>query len=279
MADEICPKCKMPLLPGCDGQGWIEIDDSTSQLCRNFRGILTSQHLGPELWNVQQVLTSPLFQMETGKPPTVDLTGKNLFLRCPWPNLLPHLKWTLGCKGIKFRFVIITDQQIKNVYVGNEQYKARSVAQRDEVQTFNSLADLVADYDLVIIKLGYIGHSNRAAAGALKETLLIRAALNKPVWLIEDPRHTWLHSNDADVADYVEHRFKEVPIKPADPGEDYKDPEESLDMETTDFEPSAEPEPEEEAHQEEIDEEPDNDEVWHPTGGSKSKGKKWGRRS
>jgi hypothetical protein len=256
------------------------VDEYTKGFCKNFRAILIQKHLGPELASVDAIASSPLFQVERGKVATVDLTNKNLFLRCPWPNLLPHLKLVLGCKWSCLRYVIITDQQIKNVYVGNEQYKNRAFAERDSRPILNSLSDLVADYDLVIIKLGYIGHQNRAAAGALKETLLIRAAQNKPVWLVEDPRHTWLYSHDADVADYIEHRFKVVPIEPANPGDGYEDPEENLGMETTDYEPreaSPEPEPEEEASQDESDEEPVDDDICLPKGGKKSYGKKWGR--
>ena len=187
--------------------------------------------------------------MESGQIPTVDLTNKNLYLQCPWPNLLPHLQWTLGCKGILFPYTIITDQQIKNVYVGNEQYWHRPANHRDEVPIFNSVADLVgAEYHLVIIKLGYMGHPNRAAPGALKETLLVREDMNKPVWLVEDPRQPWSHSRDADVAYYVEQRFKKVPLEPADPGEGYDNYEESLGMEVEAYEPTIEPE--EEARQE-----------------------------
>jgi len=257
----ICPKCGHPTRPGCNGHGYVEVDELTNTLCPNFRAILISRRLGPELWNVRHAPSSPLFQMETGKEPTVDLTGKNLFLRCPWPNLLPHLKYALGCKVLgnsttpPLRFTIITDQQIKNVYVGNERYNQRSFREREDRPTLNSLTDLVTDYDLVIIKLGYIGHQNKAAAGALKETLLIRAAMNKPVWLVEDPRHPWNYSHDPDVGDYISTRFKDVPITPADPGEDYVDPEDNLGMETTDFESSVASEPEEESRQEEHHEE------------------------
>jgi len=227
MADErpICPKCNAPMVPGCDGQGYIlvnrEVDDGFNpehvQQCPNLYARQLKDHLGNELAQVQHVTASPLYD------PTreVDRTASNILISdCPWRNLLPHLKWALGMKGLLFFFRIITDERLKNVWVGNEQYKSLSAEARDVVPTFNSLADLLGpDQDLVIIKLGYFGQHNRAAAGLLKEALLIRESLHKATWLVLDPNRPWTHSYNPDVAEYVGSNFKGLKIEAsADPG-------------------------------------------------------------
>jgi hypothetical protein len=110
----------------------------------------------------------------------------------------------------------LTDERIKNVFVGNESYKARSKSRRDEMTTFNSLSDLVgADYDFVIIQLGHLGYKNIAAAGALKEALMIRRTSQKPTWLIEEPDRPFsyeCHSWSEDLQAYVDQHFEVVDL-------------------------------------------------------------------
>lgn len=216
MADErICPKCGMPPVPGCDGRGHIPVDDMTMKLCRNLYAKALRQHLGKDLSRVQHVPSSPLLKRASDGTFVVDRTKDNLHIKgCTWSRLLPHLKLALGCKGLNFHFKILTDQQIKNVFVGNEHRQFRKPGQ----EFYNSLGDLVGEFDLVIIKLGYIGHKNVAAPGALKETLLIREASSLPTWVVEDPYRPWTHSCDPDVEYYIQDRFDVVTIKGADPG-------------------------------------------------------------
>jgi len=222
----ICPKCNAPMVEGCDGQGYIlvhrEVDEGFNpehvQQCPNLYARQLADHLGKELALVQHVTSSPLLELEDGR----DLTGSNLLIeKCPWRNLLPHLKWVLGNKGLLFFFRIVTDEGLKDVWVGNKAYKAMSSEAREVVPTFNSLSDLLgADIDLVIIKVGYLGQLNRAAPGLLKEALLIRESLHKPTWLVLDPNRPWTFSYNPDVGEYVKQNFKAVRVPPADPGID-----------------------------------------------------------
>jgi len=257
MAESKCPRCGLPRLPGCDGNGSVPVDEFTDRPCRNMLSILLREKLGPEISSSTHVTSSPLFQMTKGEPPSVDRTGDNLFLDCPWPNLLPHLKWVLGCKGLKFNFKIITDQQIKNVYVGNEQYRNQPLASREVREVFNSLSDFVEDYDLIILRLGFIGYPNRAAAGALLETLMIREAMQAAVWVIHEEDRPWLHSRSEEVEEYLRTHFESVDVEPVDPGRRYvgERSDDDLGLSVTDVEP------EEEFSQEEPDPyEPEPDE-------------------
>lgn len=214
MADTpvLCPKCGMVPLEGCDGiSGHLPAADGVSmRMCRNLFAKSMRMHLGKELSDVQHVSTSPLLERGTDGEILVDRTTDDLWIMgCTWIGIRPHLKLALFLKGLAFSFRIITDQQIKNVFVGNEHRQFRVAGQ----SFCNSLGDLVSDIDLVIVKLGYIGYKNKAASGALKETLLIREALSLPTWVIEDPSRPWTHSRDLDVESYLEGRFEVLPIE------------------------------------------------------------------
>jgi hypothetical protein len=219
---EICPRCQVPMVPECKGRGFIPVGGDTVKQCPNLYARQLKQHLGLEVSRVQHVTSSPFLKLgKPSEPPEVDLTDKNLFIKgCPWKNFLPHLKWVLGCKGLLFFFRVVTDERLKNIYVGNEDFRSRPKSTRNDVQTYNSMADIIGDdYHLVIIKLGYLGYKNVAAPGVLKEALSIREALHKPTWLLEDPSHSWNHSYDPDVGHYVDVHFQEIDIEAsADPG-------------------------------------------------------------
>ena len=242
MSDDppICPKCDKTPIPGCrqgfipreedrcplhggnptdeiceqcHGTGWLLED---MRMCPRFFSKQINKHLGPELSKVVGVEDGPLYDRKAG----VDLTGKNLLIKgCPWRNLLPHLKWALACKGLQFFHRVYDDERIKNVFVGAEDFRARPVSTRQRIPTFNSVDDLMStSFDLVIIKLGYLGYKNQAAAGALKEALLFREKHGKPTWLVVDPVRDWEHSRDADVVFYIDDNFNEIHIEPtADP--------------------------------------------------------------
>jgi hypothetical protein len=222
-------------IEGCDGRGHIPVGDSglEMRLCRNLFAKALRQHLGSEISNVQHVKVSPLLQRKPGGGIEVDHTKDNLLIQGTWPSLLPHIKLALASKGLSFSFRIVTDQQIKTVYVGDEHRSVRS----SDKEACNSVADLLGvDYDLVIVKLGYLGHKNKAAPGALKEALLVRKDLNLPTWVVEDPQFPWTHSRNIDVEQFIDEHYEivlidgtstEITPEPDDMGTD-PDPDEGV---------------------------------------------------
>lgn len=210
-----CPICHEPVLAECGGQGHTRTDELTVRPCNRIIARQIRAHLGTEISSVRFV-RSPLFVENDKGEVVTDLTTQNLWIKTKWPGFLPHLKWTLGRKGNMFLFRIVTDLRIKSVFCGDEQYKSRPASMREDTQVYNNLEDLIGkDVDLAIIKLGYLGYKNKAAAGALKEALLLRDACLKPTWIIEDERaeHAWIHSRSPEVEDYVS-RFDEITIDP-----------------------------------------------------------------
>lgn len=204
----------------CGGTGKIVIDEFTHRMCTCLYVRKMRAHLGPDLITAKPVFDGPLFQQvydpEQGNLPTVDLTPKNLFIKSWWNDLRGHLKWAFFCKGPLYYFHIVTDERIRNVFVGNEQYTTKSRKTRDDVQSNNSLHDLIGEtYDLVVIRLGFLGYKNVAMAGALLEALRIREAMVKPTWIIEEPNSVFgpgHFSFSEELAEYITHRYEVVDL-------------------------------------------------------------------
>lgn len=206
MPSDLCPKCGLPPIEGCRGTGVFVVNETTVRPCQNLYVKRLKEHLGAEIGSGKHVRGSPLLQLNPeGGSPLVDLTTQNLIIQATWRALKPHLKWTLSFKGLMFRFLVITDERIKGVFLGAEAYAAKSKDVRNDAPSFNSLSDLLGDgVDLAIIRVGFLGYKNRAAAGALKEILLHRESLPRPTWVIVDPERPWVHSHDLDLQEYLD---------------------------------------------------------------------------
>lgn len=207
-----CPKCNYT------GFHIIDLDDTRVVQCICSYAKTLKAYLGPEIASAENIRQSVLYQLDgKGKPPKVDRTKDSLFIKSYWSDLLPHLKWTLAGKGPMFRFRIVTDEKLKSVYVGNESYKYRAKDVRDEIETFNSIGDLIGpDIDLVILRLGFLGYKNVAMPGVLKEALMLRESATKPTWLVETPDKPFTYgyfSYNEDVAEYIGKLFDVVTIK------------------------------------------------------------------
>lgn len=203
----------------CGGTGKLVVDETTHRMCICLYNRKMRVHLGPELMSARPVFDSPLYQQvfdtEQGNLPTVDLTEKNLFLKSKWNDLLGHLTWAFYCKGPNWYFQIVTDERIRTVYVGNEHYVAKRRSRRDEVESNNSLHDLIGGeaFNLVIIRLGFLGYKNVAMAGALLEALRIREVQLKPTWIVEEPNSVFApghFSYSEELADYIHRRFEMI---------------------------------------------------------------------
>jgi hypothetical protein len=203
----------------CNYTGYLHVEDDDTRvaqcLCAYAKKL--KAYLGPEISAAPTITRSPLYALGArGEPPAIDRMGDNLFIKSYWTDLLPHLKWALACRGPMYRYRIVTDEKIRTVFVGNDSYRQRSKADRDEVVTFNGLGDLVGpDLDLVIIRLGFLGYKNISMPGALKEALMIRESAAKPTWLVEVPSSPYgpgHFSYNEDVGGYIERLFEVVDL-------------------------------------------------------------------
>lgn len=205
------PECQY-----CNGTGSISVNELTERFCEcaYLRALMT--HLGPEISHAPMLQDSPFFvDGENRKdPPLVDKTVRNLMIFGYWYDIIPHLKWCLVAKGLKFYTKIVTDEKLKNVWLGNEKYSSKSRKNREEGVTYNSLGDLIGDnYNLLIIRLGCLGYKNIAMPGILKEALMIRQVSMLPTWLVAEPDNPFVpghFSYSDDVHSYIAHNKFEV---------------------------------------------------------------------
>jgi hypothetical protein len=175
---------------------------------------MLDNYLGPDLSGAVRIRESPLYAIDTSFNVTRDRTSENLFIKSSWPVLLPHLRLSIGHHhhiDPAFRFTILTDERVINVYVGNENYKARSG--RNSEGNINGLKDLVEAPNLVVVRLGFLGYKNIAAPGALKQALMIREAALKPTWVVQNPVGDYPISWNEEVAAYIHEHFDVVDMR------------------------------------------------------------------
>jgi hypothetical protein len=195
--------------PECMGTRW-KISGDKARPCVCLEQDRLDAYLGPDLSSAARIQSSPLYTIDTSFNATVtlDRTSENLFIKSRWHLLLPHLRLAIGHRhhlDQTFRHHILTDERIINVFVGNENYKARSG--RGHEGNFNGLKDLVEAQDLVVVRLGFLGYKNIAAPGALKQALMIREAVLKPTWVVQNPDGKLPISWDDEVAAYIHEHF------------------------------------------------------------------------
>jgi hypothetical protein len=200
--EAVCVACGKNLIEGCQNAvggggnivtGVTEDGEVLVKMCPNMERIRVRQYLESiEPRMVQKDFpynrSSPLYQ-----PNELDMTQSNMFFRnTDWNVFLSNLKWVAAYKASKnLYFRVVTDLHIVNVFVGNATLRSRLKSQQvedGELLICNSLPDLVEPPDLLIIRLGVLTYSNKAAADVLAEVLLLRNAVARPTWVVE-PAH------------------------------------------------------------------------------------------
>lgn len=217
MADDKTTPCVI-----CGGAEWIPTTDLSSKKCVCLQRKFIREYLGSEIATAK-LTPSPLYTPPT-KPDEapIDRTEENLFIKAYWADLLGHLKWALGYKynlDERHRFRIVTDERILQVRLGAESYGSRAKSKRDDMETYNSLHDFMGEaFDLVIIRLGFLGYVNKSMPGYLKEALGIREAAAKPTWIVESPKYFFgaghlSHSDELEA--YIKENFDVIDIEPS----------------------------------------------------------------
>lgn len=192
------------------------IDDDTQKECICVVARKMRDHLGTEIVATPNIQAKDCAFYKDSK----FLTDTNLFIKSWWADFLPHLKFSLVCMGTRYRFKIVTDEMLKVVFVGAESYQQRSKSTRDNVETYNSLSDVVGrTADLIILRLGFLGYPNKAMPGALKEALMIRESLHLPTWIVESPNSIFDYNHlswSSDLDEYIKERFRVIEIEGAE---------------------------------------------------------------
>lgn len=144
------------------------------------------EFLGEEIFDAAKIQESPLIERTRDRRGLVaDLTCQNLWVTAEWAELLPHLRFALGIKwhlshesGEEFRFRLLTDEQLRLGYL-----EART-ADGEE----NLPALLSGRFNLVVLRLGFLGWKNSAMPGILLSALMHRREIAKaPLWIVDTP--------------------------------------------------------------------------------------------
>lgn len=186
--------------------------DLNTDQCPNLWRRQMRAHLGQDIAAAERFRNSPLYYKNPHTGRVTDRTKRNLTISSvDWRGFLPHLKWALCAKGLNFRFKIVTDERLINVFVGNESFMSRPKSTRQDLETVNGIKDLVGErFNLVIIRLGFLNHPNIAAAGVLLEALMLRESKSLPTWIVQEPQRAWVHSANKAAHAYIKANFKGV---------------------------------------------------------------------
>lgn len=242
--------------PLCNGSGWIRSETPSDlgsyydKRCRCKKREAIIRHLGPEIAGAKVIPETPLLVVKDGKLET-DLTTKNLYIESSWETLLPHLRKTLGMKGVEFYFRVVNDEMVKSVYLKERTAKMRLTAGSDG-EVFNSMDDLMGEsVDLVIVRFGFLAwKKSEAPAGIMLEALNIRKFCRRPTWIVSDPNsdHSFERSlsYSSTLQAYFDQDFKKVSFESSSLGDDVtEDMDEFIDAhESADAKPTPQPEPE-----------------------------------
>lgn len=185
--DKDCPKCKgrgvVPMeLDGWPGGGTQNCD------CVFKRDLLINvKRVWKVILSVESVPDSPLLA----------LTKKNVWLTASNIPLRRHLRFVAFRMGTRWDARVIADATLITAWLST----AKDVRDADvrhpsgEAQEFDgppsdqfqTLIDLVAPFDLLIIRLGIKAAANKEMANVLAEALNERDMLGKPTWIVDSP--------------------------------------------------------------------------------------------
>lgn len=219
-----CDRCGLAKSDLCLNGSVPNEDMTVARRCPNLTLSLrleeAKKRVDPRAKDARVITSSPLYtpRVNATAEPGVDLTKRNVHIQgITWNQFMPHLKLIQMCKNIKIR--ILTDGDLRDIFVGNKQYKAKPIARRDKEEVFNGLGDLLEmNDDLLIIRVGYLGYKNTAGPGLLYEALLYRMSVSKPCWIFESSHNNvvWRYSKDLEVESLI-HKYHRMNMTSPDP--------------------------------------------------------------
>jgi hypothetical protein len=200
-----CPKChgtgeigRDERVGGIDGLGATYVRDVVVPCeCARLRRVRAQ--LGPLFADVPKIDRSAFWSREEpGR--TAILAASNLWITAEWDDLAPHLKGALGLlcymRPSTFNFRLVTDEDVRLSFVEGGQ-GSTEVGIRELVGP--------ADYDLLILRLGFVSYKNNALPGAVLTAIRHREAMRRPTWVLDTPSHPMATGHLAYSADLVKH--------------------------------------------------------------------------
>lgn len=185
--DKDCPKCRgrgvIPLeIDGWPGAGTQNCD------CVFKRDLIANvKRVWKVLLSVESVDSSPLLKM----------TKQNVWITASNYTLRRHLRYVAFRMGVNWDARVVADASLITAWLATAvEVKDPDVRHPSEAaqefdgppsNEFMTLLDLVAPYDLLIIRLGIKAAANKEMANVLAEALNERDMLGKVTWVVDDP--------------------------------------------------------------------------------------------
>lgn len=191
--DHDCPKCHgrgvVPMeIDGWPGGGAQNCD------CVFKRDLLANvKRVWKVLLSVDSVESSPLLKC----------TQQNVWITASNHTLRQHLRYVAFRMGVPWNARVVADAtlisawlatatEVRDPDVNNPTFEAKEF---DKPATAMTLLDLVAPYDLLVIRLGIKAAANKEMANVLAEALNERDMLGKPTWVVDDPGRPLTHGH------------------------------------------------------------------------------------
>jgi hypothetical protein len=179
--DVNCPQCK--------GRGVVPVIKTGIEVavqvckCRLAKDVLANvERRWKGLVKSSPIKSSPLLGKET----------ENLWVTGAYSDFKRHMRHVAIRSGPMFYFQRITDVDLLDAWLGKATPLDPDVSsQRQEggMPVANSLSDLVAFSDLLVILTGVKAAPNRCSADCLIEALHLREQMDKPTWIVDSPQN------------------------------------------------------------------------------------------
>jgi hypothetical protein len=144
--------------------------------------------------------------------PIIQFIDRSLYVRGTYSDIKAVIKATILRHETKW-IKLTSDAEIRNVYVGSMSKSSKSEDYVGDI--YNNLQDLMDPPNLVIVHLNVISNKNKAAPGALEESLAHRINNDKPIWVFstyESPFTQSSYAYSARVNEIIDSGFLPVDI-------------------------------------------------------------------
>lgn len=181
-----------PDCPKCHGRGHQTLDTPSlvgaprvalCQCVQKRERIRNVEKIWPGLTRFSKIETSPLRE----------LTNSNVLITAKEHVFFAHLKHVALREDSKWFCRLESDQELARAWLANVEIEGGTILDADVASAttlrYVVLDDLAKPPELLIVKLGVKAAANKRMPEVLMEVLQMRAHLNKPTWLFDQPSH------------------------------------------------------------------------------------------
>lgn len=191
--------------PVCKGRGVITVYEDISG-CPWPSGVQDCECVFKRdlLANVRRIWAPLIDAVSVDTSPLLAMVGKSVWLTVTEVQFPAHLRHVAMRQGEHWNARVTTDAALmsawlstaKEVFDGDESRRHNELSD-DELPSneFQTLVDLAAPPDLLVIRLGVKAANNKEMANLLVEAIEERRHLGKPTWIVDSPMKSAANAN------------------------------------------------------------------------------------